>query len=106
MSQSPSTSESALTPAVKAVIGATAEKIEASLPWGNEREGLRIFTQAIMDPDPRYWLGFDIATGIFGDPALGAQGNTQSGPGSLGIRDALSPASKRGFNAAMELLLK
>lgn len=55
MSQSPSTSESALTPAVKAVIGATAEKIEASLPWGIEREGLRIFTQAIMDPDPRYW---------------------------------------------------
>ena len=55
MSQSPSTSESALTPAVKAVIGATAEKIEASLPWGVEREGLRIFTQAIMDPDPRYW---------------------------------------------------
>lgn len=55
MSQSSSTSESALTPAVKAVIGATAEKIEASLPWGIEREGLRIFTQAIMDPDPRYW---------------------------------------------------
>ena len=58
-----------------------------------------------IDPDPRYWLGFDIATGIFGDPALGAQGNTQSGPGSLGIRDALSPASKRGFNAAMKILL-
>jgi len=40
---------------VKGVIGATGEKIEASLPWGIEREGLRIFTQAIMDPDPRYW---------------------------------------------------
>ena len=55
MSQAPAQGESALTPAVKAVIGATAEKIEASLPWGIEREGLRIFTQAIMDPDPRYW---------------------------------------------------
>jgi N-terminal half of MaoC dehydratase len=55
MSQAPATSESALTPAVKAVIGASAAKIEASLPWGIEREGLRIFTQAIMDPDPRYW---------------------------------------------------
>lgn len=55
MSQSPAPGASALTPAVKAVIGATAEKIEASLPWGIEREGLRIFTQAIMDPDPRYW---------------------------------------------------
>ncbi len=47
--------ESVLTKEVKAVIGATAERIEASLPWGIEREGLRIFTQAIMDPDPRYW---------------------------------------------------
>lgn len=56
MSQSAAAqSESALTAEVKAVIGATAEKIEASLPWGIEREGLRVFTNAIMDPDPRYW---------------------------------------------------
>lgn len=55
MSQSATQSESALTAEVKAVIGATAEKIEASLPWGIEREGLRVFTNAIMDPDPRYW---------------------------------------------------
>ncbi len=55
MSQPAAQSESALTAEVKAVIGATAEKIEASLPWGIEREGLRVFTQAIMDPDPRYW---------------------------------------------------
>ena len=55
MSQAAASSESALTAEVKAVIGATGEKIEASLPWGIEREGLRIFTQAIMDPDPRYW---------------------------------------------------
>ena len=45
---------SALTDAVRAMIGVTAEKVEASL-WGIEREGLRRFTQAIMDPDPRYW---------------------------------------------------
>ena len=55
MSQSTAPGGSALTPEVKGVIGATGEKIEASLPWGIEREGLRIFTQAIMDPDPRYW---------------------------------------------------
>ena len=55
MSQAAAQSESALTAEVKAVIGATAEKIEASLPWGIEREGLRVFTKAIMDPDPRYW---------------------------------------------------
>ena len=55
MSQATPKGESALTPEVKGVIGAKGEKIEASFPWGIEREGLRIFTQAIMDPDPRYW---------------------------------------------------
>ena len=55
MSNAPASTESALTPAVKAMIGVSAEKVEASFEWGIEREGLRIFTQAIMDPDPRYW---------------------------------------------------
>ena len=51
--------------------------------------------------DILYWLGFDIATGIFGDPALGARGNTATGPGSLKIRDSLSPTGQTGFNAAV-----
>ncbi|MGH9933181.1 MAG: hypothetical protein ACREA9_28690, partial [Pyrinomonadaceae bacterium] len=55
--------------------------------------------------DVFYRLGFDIATGIFGDPALGAKGNTATGPGSLKIRDSLSPAGQRGFNAAVTLHL-
>ena len=55
MSQAAAHGASTLTAEVKAVIGATAKKIEASLPWGIEREGLRVFTNAIMDPDPRYW---------------------------------------------------
>jgi len=55
MSESASTEESALTAAVKAMIGTSAERIEASSSWGIEREGLRRFTQAIMDPDPLYW---------------------------------------------------
>jgi hypothetical protein len=55
--------------------------------------------------DVFYRLGFDIATGIFGDPALGAQGNTATGPGSLGIRDSLSAAGKRGFNDSVALNL-
>lgn len=58
-----------------------------------------------MDADPLYWLGFDIATGLFGDPAKGAAGNTQTGPGSQKIRDSMSPAGKRGFNAAVDLHL-
>ena len=52
-----------------------------------------------------YRQGFDIATAIFGDPALGAQGNTATGPGSLGIRNALSAAGQRGFDASVKLHL-
>ncbi len=55
--------------------------------------------------DPRSKLGFDIASAIFGDPALGAQGNTATGPGSLGIRNALSAPAQLGFNASTTLHL-
>ena len=48
-----------------------------------------------------YWLGFDIATGIFGDPALGAQGNTLIGPGSEKIRATLGPDGHQGFNDSL-----
>ena len=44
-----------LTDEIRALIGTTAARVEASPSWGIEREGLRIFTNAIMDPDPRYW---------------------------------------------------
>ena len=53
------------------------------------------------DRDVFYWLGFDIATGIFGDPKLGALGNTATGPGSLKIRDSLDPVAQTGFNDAV-----
>ncbi|MBI4200593.1 MAG: MaoC family dehydratase N-terminal domain-containing protein [Chloroflexi bacterium] len=43
-----------LTDEVKALVGVTGERVPASL-WGIEREGLRRFCQALMDPDPRYW---------------------------------------------------
>jgi hypothetical protein len=60
----------------------------------------------MREQDAAFWLGFDIATGIFGDPKRGARGNTATGPGSLGIRDNLnSPASRRGFNASVALHL-
>jgi hypothetical protein len=70
-------------------------------------EGDPVVAKARMrEQDPAFWLGFDIATGIFGDPKRGAQGNTATGPGSLGIRDRLnSLASRRGFNAAVALHL-
>jgi hypothetical protein len=45
--------QSALTPAVKAMIGVKGDVVEA---WGVvDGEYLRRFTQAVMDPDPRYW---------------------------------------------------
>jgi hypothetical protein len=56
-----------LTDEVKAMIGVAAEKLAASPPWGIEREGLRIFTNAIMDPDPRYWDDAFARTTKFGE---------------------------------------
>lgn len=50
--------------------------------------------------DALYRLGFDFASGFFGDPALGGLGYASTGPGTLGFRDSLSPAGKRGFDAA------
>ena len=45
--------QSALTPEVQAMIGVSGELVEA---WGDvNEEYLRRFTQALMDPDPRYW---------------------------------------------------
>ena len=52
-----------------------------------------------------YKLGFDIATAIYGDPALGAQGNTSMGPGARGIRDSLSVIGQLGFNDSMNFNL-
>lgn len=59
-----------------------------------------------VEPAGLYWLGFNVATGIFGNPALGANGNTAMGPGSQKIRDSLGEAGQRGFNAAVALHLK
>ena len=45
--------QSVLTPEVQAMIGVSGEIVEA---WGDvNEEYLRRFTQALMDPDPRYW---------------------------------------------------
>jgi hypothetical protein len=55
------------------------------------------------DPDVRAWLGFDIASGIFGDPAKGATQSKTSGYQVLAIREQLSLPAKRGFNASMTL---
>ncbi|MFL6229129.1 MAG: hypothetical protein ACJ741_10150 [Pyrinomonadaceae bacterium] len=58
-----------------------------------------------VEPDALYRQGFDIATGIFGDPAQGAQGNTALGPGSQRIRASLSAVGQRGFDASVKIHL-
>jgi hypothetical protein len=80
--------------AARAAIGAAIANADVEVAEARARE-----------QDAFYWLGFDIASGIFGDPAAGAQGNTATGPGSLGIRDSLDPAAKRGFEASVALHL-
>ena len=135
MSQPAAPTESALTAEVKAVIGVTAEKIEASLSWGIEREGLRIFTQAIMDPDPRYWddefakstkFGAIITPPIYctylnrrakpgsEDPVTRAFAENPTSDGIGGVRDTKEPGTlpavpthlKRILNAGNEIELR
>jgi hypothetical protein len=57
-----------------------------------------------------YWLGFDVGTGIFGDPTKGALGNTSMGPGAEKIRASVSEGervllftdqTRRGFDASV-----
>lgn len=57
------------------------------------------------DPDARYWLGFDIASALYGDPKLGSQGNKSTGPGSAKILASLSPPAQRGFTASTQFHL-
>lgn len=56
-------------------------------------------------PDVRYWLGFDIASALFGNPALGGAGHKSMGPGAEKIRDELSTISQKGFNDSVQLHL-
>jgi len=57
------------------------------------------------DPDVRYWLGFDIASALFGDPALGSEGSKSTGPGSQRIQAGLSLPAQRGFIASTKFHL-
>ncbi len=66
--------------------------------------------QKVRDAEPAglFTLGFDIASGIFGDPAQGSRalGNTADGPGAQRHRDDLKDANaQRGFDAARKLNL-
>lgn len=57
------------------------------------------------DTDGFFWLGFDIASGLFGDPAAGSQGQKVFGAEAGAIRESLNAAGQRGFNSSMQLHL-
>jgi hypothetical protein len=109
------------------------DKFENLLPAAEERRGFEV-AEAYMLPRNRYFdnaaagllvananpivkqaresesvglftLGFDIATGIFGDPKQGGKGNTSSGPGAERIRSDLPGDAQRGFDASRSLNL-
>ncbi len=80
--------------APRVAIGAKIAEVDTTVALARKREA-----------DPRYWVGFDIATAIYGDPKLGAQGNTAVGPGAMGVRNSLSEPAQRGFDAAVKLHL-
>jgi hypothetical protein len=61
-----------------------------------------VATARTSDADVRAWLGFDIASGIFGDPAKGGQGSKMGGLQFMAIREQLSLPAQRGFNASMK----
>ncbi len=56
-------------------------------------------------PSVSYWLGFDIAAGLFADVASGGAGHTLEGPGSTKRRDGLDVEGQAGFRAAVDLFL-
>jgi hypothetical protein len=80
--------------------------------WVKRGTGVAAASQVVKaaridnSPSVLFRLGFDIATGIFGDPNLGAQGNTAMGPGAQKVRDELASAdAKKGFEASVKLHL-
>lgn len=56
--------------------------------------------RALDQPAGLAWLGFDLGTGVFGDPTKGAIGSTVMGPGAERIRASLDADGQRGFDAA------
>ncbi|MEO8017410.1 MAG: hypothetical protein ABI769_06330 [Pseudomonadota bacterium] len=55
--------------------------------------------------DGFFWLGFDLASGLFGDPRAGAQGSKGFDAWAASIRSQLNAAGQAGFNASMQMHL-
>jgi hypothetical protein len=57
------------------------------------------------DADLFFAMGFDIASGLFGDPAAGSEGSKVMGAGAFAIRNSLPEPGRRGFDASSKLHL-
>lgn len=63
-------------------------------------------TAATENTNVFYCLGFEVATGLFGDPKLGGAGHTSVGVGALDIRTKLAdPDAQRGFDDGVKFHL-
>lgn len=82
-----------LTEEILGLIGTTAERIPVSL-WGVEREGLRRFTQALMDPDPLFWDDEYARESKFGEIVTPAIYGTYTSKTPPGTDDPISRAFK------------
>ncbi|CAN5347642.1 hypothetical protein BH11PSE14_BH11PSE14_09010 [soil metagenome] len=54
------------------------------------------------EPGAAFQRGFDIATGLFGDPALGAEGRPAADQDAANIRASLGSDGQRGFDASAD----
>ncbi|MBI4339769.1 MAG: MaoC family dehydratase N-terminal domain-containing protein [Chloroflexi bacterium] len=83
--------QSYLTPEVKAMVGVQGEKVEVTI-WGIEKEHLRRFVHAIMDPDPRYWDEEFARTTKFGEVIMPPIYCTYMNKTAPGAEDPISRA--------------
>jgi len=88
-----SSKKSYLTDEVKALISVKGERVQVS-PWGIEKEGLRRFCQALMDPDPRSWDEDFARTTRYGEIVTPAIYCTYSGRQTPAADDPITKAFK------------
>ncbi|CAN5352677.1 hypothetical protein BH11PSE14_BH11PSE14_09120 [soil metagenome] len=80
------------------------DQLDALAAKGAEIAGIDPIVEAVRSAvtGMYYQIGFDIATGLFGDPILGTEGKTKMDAVTSSIRDSLSATGRRGFDASME----
>lgn len=83
------------------------DRVDALAAKGAEIAGIdpTVAEARVAKPGMMYQLGFDIATGLFGDPILGTDGKTAMDADTTSIRNSLSTTGQRGFDASVKFHL-